>query len=77
VAIQAQILELLDELKREFNLTYLFISHDLGVVRHISDRVIVLQHGNIVELGPVNEIFDRPQSDYTKNLIDSVPGLRF
>ncbi|HSA05359.1 MAG TPA: ABC transporter ATP-binding protein, partial [Tenuifilaceae bacterium] len=76
VAIQAQILELLDELKRDFNLTYLFISHDLGVVRHISDRVIVLQHGNIVELGPVNEIFDRPQSDYTKNLIDSVPGLK-
>lgn len=76
VAIQAQILELLDELKRDFNLTYLFISHDLGVVRHISDRVIVLQHGNIIELGPVNEIFDRPQSDYTKNLIDSVPGLK-
>ena len=76
VAIQAQILELLDELKRDFNLTYLFISHDLGVVRHISDRVIVLQHGNIIELGPVNDIFDRPQSDYTKNLIDSVPGLR-
>ncbi|HPI46217.1 MAG TPA: ABC transporter ATP-binding protein, partial [Tenuifilaceae bacterium] len=76
VAIQAQILELLDELKRDFNLTYLFISHDLGVVRHISDRVIVLQHGNIVELGPVNEIFDRPQTDYTKNLIDSVPGLK-
>ncbi len=76
VAIQAQILDLLDELKRDFNLTYLFISHDLGVVRHISDRVIVLQHGNIIELGPVNEIFDRPQSDYTKNLIDSVPGLK-
>lgn len=76
VAIQAQILELLDELKRDFNLTYLFISHDLGVVRHISDRVIVLQHGNIIELGPVNDIFNRPQSDYTKNLIDSVPGLR-
>ena len=76
VAIQAQILELLYELKKDFNLTYLFISHDLGVVRHISDRVIVLQHGNIIELGPVNEIFDRPQSDYTKNLIDSVPGLK-
>ncbi|KAB2870775.1 MAG: ABC transporter ATP-binding protein [Bacteroidales bacterium] len=76
VAIQSQILELLDELKRDFNLTYLFISHDLGVVRHISDRVIVLQHGNIIELGPVNDIFNRPQSDYTKNLIDSVPGLR-
>jgi len=76
VAIQAQILDLLDELKRDFNLTYLFISHDLGVVRHISNRVIVLQHGNIVELGSVNDIFDRPQSDYTKNLIDSVPGLK-
>lgn len=75
VATQAQILDLLNELKKEFNLTYLFISHDLGVVRHTCNRVIVLQHGNIVELGPVNVIFDRPQSLYTKNLIESVPGL--
>ncbi|MGD9977109.1 MAG: ABC transporter ATP-binding protein [Bacteroidales bacterium] len=75
VATQAQILDLLNELKKEFNLTYLFISHDLGVVRHTCNRVIVLQHGNIVELGLVNVIFDRPQSLYTKNLIESVPGL--
>jgi peptide/nickel transport system ATP-binding protein/oligopeptide transport system ATP-binding protein len=73
VSIQAQILNLFRELQEEFNLTYLFIAHDLSVIRHISDRVAVMYVGKIVETGPVNAIFARPQHPYTQALLAAVP----
>lgn len=71
VSVQGQILNLLSELKSELNLSYLFISHDLKVVRHISDRIAVMHKGNIVELGSRNQILNHPEHDYTKHLIQS------
>jgi len=71
VTIQAQILELLLELKRDLELSYLFISHDLNVIYQICDRVLVMHDGGIVEQGPVEEIFDDPQAEYTKKLLAS------
>ncbi len=73
VSIQAQILNLFRELQEEFNLTYLFIAHDLSVVRHISDRVAVMYVGKIVETGTVDEIFSHPQHPYTQALLAAVP----
>lgn len=73
VSIQAQVLNLLEELQEKYNLTYLFISHDLGVVRHISDRVIVMYLGKIVEIGEREEIFERPKHPYTKALLSAIP----
>jgi oligopeptide/dipeptide ABC transporter ATP-binding protein len=73
VSIQAQILNLFRELQEEFHLTYLFIAHDLSVIRHISDRVAVMYVGKIVETGPVNDIFSRPQHPYTRALLAAVP----
>lgn len=79
VSVQAQILNLLMDLKAEFGLTYLFISHDLGVVEHLVDRVAVMYKGQIVELGPREQIFDRPAHAYTRMLLASAltpePGL--
>lgn len=74
VSTQAQMLDLLQELKNERGLTYLFISHDLSVVRSICSRVIVLNRGKIEEQGPAEEIFSKPQSVYTQLLINSIPG---
>ena len=75
VSIQAQILNLLRELQSKLGLTYLFITHDLGVVGHIADRVAVMYLGQIVETGDVTEIFQAPKHPYTKALLGSVPRL--
>lgn len=74
VSIQAQILELLKNLQRKLNLTYLFITHDLRVVKYIANEMIVLQNGKLVEHGTVHQIFKKPSTEYTKSLINSIPG---
>jgi microcin C transport system ATP-binding protein len=74
VTIQAQILELLADLKDEEGMGLLFITHDLGIVRRIADRVCVMQHGEIVETGPTKDIFDNPQHPYTKKLLGAEPS---
>jgi oligopeptide transport system ATP-binding protein len=73
VSIQAQIINLLEELQEQFGLTYLFIAHDLAVVRHISDRVAVMYLGKMMELSDRNEIYDNPLHPYTKSLLSAVP----
>ena len=74
VSVQAQVLNLLNELKDSFGLTYIFISHDLSVVKHFCDRIIVLNNGEIAEEGFPEDLFENPQSDYTRKLIDAIPG---
>jgi peptide/nickel transport system ATP-binding protein len=74
VSIQAQVLNLLNDLKKDFGLTYIFISHDLNVVQYMSDRIIVLKSGRIEEYGDASHIFAHPQSAYTRELIASIPG---
>jgi len=73
VSIQAQIINLLQDLQKEFQLTYLFIAHDLAVVRHLSDRIAVMYLGKVVETADRNDIYERPQHPYTKALLSSIP----
>jgi oligopeptide transport system ATP-binding protein len=73
VSIQAQIVNLLDDLQDEFGLAYLFVAHDIGVVRHISDRIAVMHDGKIVEQGSADQVCENPQDDYTKKLLAAVP----
>src|SRR5437667_555957 len=73
VSIQSQMLNLLDDLQGEFQLTYIFIAHDLGVVRHVSDRIAVMYLGKLVELSPAEELYDRPIMPYSEALLSAVP----
>jgi peptide/nickel transport system ATP-binding protein len=74
-SVEAQVLNLLADLKREFGLTYVFISHDLGVVHYISDRVMVMYLGQVAEIGPSDALFAEPAHPYTKALLSSVPSM--
>jgi len=76
VSIQAQILNLFMDLREELGLTYLFISHDLGVVEHLSDRVVIMYLGRVVESAPVEEVFRRPNHPYTQALLAEIPSLK-
>ena len=73
VSIRAQIVNLLDDLQDEFGLTYLFVAHDIGVVRHVSDRIAVMHEGRIVEQGPADRVCEQPSDAYTKRLLAAVP----
>ena len=75
VSIQAQVLNLFMDLRRDLNLTYLFISHDLGVVEHLSDRVVIMYLGRVVESGPAEALFETPNHPYTQALLAEVPRL--
>ena len=77
VSVQAQVLNLLNDLKKEFGFTSIFISHDLSVVRYISDRILVMHKGKIVERGTAEQIYHHPQNEYTQKLIDAIPGKQF
>ncbi len=75
VSVQAQVLNLLNDLKEEFGLTYIFISHDLAVVKYMSDQLLVMQHGQQKELGDADEIYQNPTTQYTQDLIEAIPKL--
>ena len=74
VSVQAQIINLLEDLQRELGLTYLFVAHDLSVVQHICDRVLVMHRGRVVESGAVDELFANPREDYTRLLLSAIPS---
>jgi peptide/nickel transport system ATP-binding protein/oligopeptide transport system ATP-binding protein len=76
VSVQAQILLLLKELQKEMNLSYIFISHDLRVVRHIADEMVVMSAGKVVEQGKVVDIYSNPQQSYTQQLLNAIPGRK-
>ena len=76
VSVQAQVLNLLNDLKKEFEFSSIFISHDLAVVRYISDRILVMNKGKIVEEGPSDAVYFNPKNEYTKKLIDAIPGKK-
>jgi peptide/nickel transport system ATP-binding protein len=74
VSVQAQVLNLLNDLKKDFGLSYIFISHDLSVVKYMCDRMMVMNKGKLVELGESDALYQNPQSEYTRNLIEAIPG---
>jgi peptide/nickel transport system ATP-binding protein len=76
VSVRAQILNLLEDLRVGFQLTLILVSHDLSVVRHMTDRVLVMQEGKVVEEGSTRQVFRAPQHPYTRLLLDSIPRLR-
>jgi peptide/nickel transport system ATP-binding protein len=76
VSVQAQVLNLLKELQQDFGLTYIFISHDLSVVKFVSDRIIVMNQGHIEEIGAADSIYNAPQRDYTRQLIQAIPDTK-
>ncbi len=73
VSVQAQVLNLLNDLKTSFNFTYIFISHNLAVVKYMSDKLVVMQTGKIAEIADADEIYANPKTNYTKTLIESIP----
>jgi len=73
VSVQAQVLNLLNDLKKDFGLTYIFISHDLSVVRYMSDRVMVMKDGKLVELAEADSLYTNPLHSYTRSLIEAIP----
>ncbi len=75
VSVQAQVLNLLNDLKRKYGYTYLFITHDLSVVKFISDRIMVMEKGRMVELNNSDELYAHPQQEYTRRLIDAIPRI--
>ena len=75
VSVQAQVLNLLNDLKERYRFTYLFITHDLSVVHYMADRIMVMQKGKVVESGTPDDLFRRPQTDYTRTLIDAIPRI--
>lgn len=75
VSVQAQVLNLLADLQAELGLTYIFVSHDLNVVRHFCERALVMYRGEVVEEGPVDDLFDRPQHNYTRLLLSAIPSI--
>jgi peptide/nickel transport system ATP-binding protein len=77
VSVQAQVLNLLNELKKEFNFTSIFISHDLSVVRYVSDRILVMHKGKIIEQGDAEQVYNNPVNAYTQQLIEAIPGNQF
>jgi peptide/nickel transport system ATP-binding protein/oligopeptide transport system ATP-binding protein len=77
VSIQAQILLLLKDLQKELGLSYLFISHDLRVVRHMADHIVVMHQGKIVEQGSIKGIYEKPKANYTRELLNAIPGNHF
>jgi len=77
VSVQAQVLNLLNDLKKEFGFTSIFISHDLSVVRYVSDRILVMHKGKIVEQGNAEQIYHHPQNEYTQKLIEAIPGQQY
>ena len=75
VSVQAQVLNFMQEIQKEFNLTYLFISHDLGIIQHMCDRIGIMYRGRFVEEGTADEIYNNPQHLYTKRLIAAIPEM--
>ena len=73
ISVQAQVLNLLNELKENFGFTYIFISHDLAVVKYMSDQVLVMNKGKIEEMNEADALYEHPQKDYTKKLIEAIP----
>lgn len=73
VSIQAGVINLLHDLKRRLGISFVFVAHDLSVVRHLSDKVAVMHKGDFVEVGDINDVFDKPQHPYTKSLLSAIP----